>query len=131
MIDEKKLIKDIEELKIRYDFLYDNKDRIKIDDTVKRAIDILFGDITKTIDKQPKVGEWIPCSERLPEEDGDYLIAWFHANKLAKSWQEGKHYYEIGEYSPEEGWISDFEQCPEGYEVVAWQPLPALWEGEE
>lgn len=26
------------------------------------------------IKEQPKVGEWIPCSERLPEEKGTYLV---------------------------------------------------------
>ena len=28
----------------------------------------------KTIEEQPRVGEWIPCSERLPEKEGSYLL---------------------------------------------------------
>ena len=25
-------------------------------------------EIERVVDNQPKIGEWIPCSERLPEE---------------------------------------------------------------
>lgn len=27
-----------------------------------------------TIERQPKVGEWIPCSDRFPEESGTYIV---------------------------------------------------------
>lgn len=30
--------------------------------------------IIDCIEEQPKVGEWIPCSERLPEESGTYIV---------------------------------------------------------
>lgn len=73
--------------------------------------------------KVESADRWIPCSEKLPEKYGDYLIAWCHKEKYIKALQN-EHYYEICEYSPEEGWLSNFPQCPEGYEVVAWKPLP-------
>lgn len=66
MIDEKKLIEEIRNLKKHYDFFY-KKGKSEIDDIVKNASDTLFNDIAKIIYDQPKVGEWIPCSERLPE----------------------------------------------------------------
>ena len=53
MIDEKKLLKDINGMWKGYDFL-----------PVDRFVDV--------IENQPKIGTWIPCSERLPEEDGFY-----------------------------------------------------------
>lgn len=60
---------------------------------------------------------WIPCSERLPEEYGDYLIWWTDIT--------GNQYYEITEYEPNNGWIGDIPQAVEGkYSVIAWQPLP-------
>lgn len=60
---------------------------------------------------------WIPCSERLPEEYGEYLVWWTDIT--------GKRYYEITEYEPENGWIGDIPQAVEGkYNVIAWQPLP-------
>ena len=81
-------------------------------------------------EKKPKVGEWIPASKRLPEEYGCYIIAWFHKNEKSKAQQNGKHYYEICEYSPDEGWLSDYEQCPEGYDVTAWMPCPEEYVGD-
>ena len=58
--------------------------------------------------------EWIPCSERLPEEDGDYLVS------LAFEWGN-----EI-----EMGWLLDGEWVnPNSHVTVAWQPLPKPWKG--
>ena len=56
--------------------------------------------------------QWIPCSERLPEKDGDYLVT------LAFAW--GK---EI-----EMGWLLNGEWMnPNSHVTVAWQPLPEPW----
>ena len=60
---------------------------------------------------------WIPCSEGLPEEYGDYLVWWTDITR--------KQYYEIVEYEPNNGWIGEIPQAVEGiYSVIAWQPLP-------
>ena len=60
---------------------------------------------------------WIPCSERLPEEYGEYIVWWTDITK--------SKYYEIVEYEPSNGWIGDIPQSVEGkYSVIAWQPLP-------
>ena len=60
---------------------------------------------------------WIPCSERLSEEYGDYLVWWTDITR--------KQYYEIVEYEPNNGWIGEIPQAVEGiYSVIAWQPLP-------
>ena len=62
-------------------------------------------------------GGWIPCSERMPEEYGEYLIWWTDIT--------GNQYYEITEYEPDYGWIGDIPQAVKGeYNVIAWQPLP-------
>ena len=57
--------------------------------------------------------EWMPCSERLPKESGQYLVtAGIEQRQVAK-----------GYYSAEYGrWyaVSD---------VSAWMPLPEPWEG--
>ena len=67
--------------------------------------------------------DWIPCSERLPEEHGEYLVWWTDLTQ--------NEYYEITEYHPAEGWIGDIPQAVEGkYTVIAWQPLPAPYQPE-
>ena len=62
-------------------------------------------------------GGWIPCSERLPEESGEYLT-------ISKIYFVPDHVDEIdnyvgvkiSHYSTRYGWLDD--------EVIAWQPLP-------
>lgn len=62
MIDGKKLIEELE----------------KIFETDEQNIDCTLSDfayhVFDCIKAQPKFGEWIPCSERLPEESGTYIV---------------------------------------------------------
>ena len=69
--------------------------------------------IRQTID-EIKSSQWIPCSERLPEKDGYYLVT------LNFEW--GK---EI-----EMGWLFNGEWLnPNSHVTVAWCELPEPWEG--
>ena len=74
---------------------------------------------------------WIPCSERLPKEYGDYLVAWkpLHMSAediIKKVGRAVPHFYEIVEYNPDDEalWIGSIEQAQVEYEIIAWQPLP-------
>ena len=74
---------------------------------------------------------WIPCSERMPEKYGDYLVAWkplhMSAEDIAKKvGREIPHFYEIVEYDPDDEalWIGSIEQAQREYEIIAWRPLP-------
>ena len=68
---------------------------------------------------------WIPCGERLPEEQDEYLVYW-----TAEGFK-GKCFYEIIEYHLEDGWIGEIPQAPFGkYTVIAWMELPAYQKGE-
>ena len=74
---------------------------------------------------------WIPFSERLPKEYGDYLVAWRPLSMSAedimeKVGREVPHFYEIVEYDPDDEalWIGSIEQAKGEYEIIAWQPLP-------
>lgn len=63
---------------------------------------------------------WIPCSERLPEESGEYLVTskiYFVPDHV----DEIDNYVgvKISHYSTRCGWLDD--------EVMAWQPLPELY----
>lgn len=41
--------------------------------------------ICEFIDQQPTVEEWIPCSERLPDESGTYIVSAIDGNILRVS----------------------------------------------
>ena len=65
---------------------------------------------------------WIPCSERLPSEQGQYLVTFPLCNRepwvYILSFNKGKFYE------------TDDEWGDVGYDdVTAWMPLPEPWKG--
>lgn len=74
-------------------------------------------EIIEAIEEQPKIGVWIPCSERLPEKEVPVLCQWNKRNGL-----DTEVYYNILHVDDDGGWSADYGM-PNG-EVVAWQPLP-------
>lgn len=62
---------------------------------------------------------WIPCSERLPEDEGEYLVT-------AKKYAFDSCYYDvqIAYCSPNKKWFR-ISNC----EIVAWMPRPKPWKG--
>ena len=95
MIDETKLIDELKQSGMIADNEYGNA-----------MLDMING--------QPKIGGWIPCSERLPEEKGWYLVYAknqrpFVAYFKGKTFPLNNHYHEI----------------------VAWMPLPEPYEEKE
>lgn len=80
--------------------------------------------IVSIIEEQPKVGEWIPCSERLPQEDESVLITTKTTDKI----YFGTYTKRYG-FSMREGFI-----CGDGFmwlnTAVAWMPLPPAYKGE-
>ena len=92
-----------------------NEKLIKNSQLGRKSLEAVLEDI-KQAEAEYK-GSWIPCSERLPEEYGEYLVWWTDITR--------GQYYEIVEYEPSNGWIGDIPQAVEGkYSVIAWQPLP-------
>lgn len=83
--------------------------------------------------------KWIPCSERLPQEDGEYLV-WYcgddedeDAEKgfmLVPFWTDVEMfgvYHDIFD-SHTLGFVdSEFYECET---VIAWMPLPSAYKGE-
>ena len=59
-------------------------------------------------------GEWIPCSEKLPEETGYYLVSDMYGSVYATGFdnKDGFGYYD------DDGYFVEKEA------VVAWMPLP-------
>lgn len=104
MIDEKKLIAEIREKIIPEKF----GERCN-------ALDVIYA-VLRVIDEQPKVGEWIPCSERLPEEARAIEVTMYDGSRAIG------HYYKRLE-----AW---FDSINDGaIDVIAWKEPSEPWEG--
>lgn len=100
-------------------------------ETVRMAIKAL---------KQPEQ-RWIPCSERLPEEDGEYLVLYYTHSKYKPYVYDvisfANDLYQIDEYyfpdkKGQKGWFycdRDYGYC-EDNSVLAWMPLPEPYKEE-
>ena len=83
--------------------------------------------VFEIIEEQPKVGGWIPVSERLPE-NGCGVLATVNGKHNNTTFIDA---LEIAEYDSDEGWII------EGYldwinpDVTAWMPLPEPYKESE
>ena len=89
-------------------------------------------DNAPTIKPEPK---WIPCSERLPEEDGEYLVLYYTRSKYKPYMYDVISFtndlYQINEYDfynqkGQKGWFycdREYGFCKDN-DVIAWMPLP-------
>ncbi len=84
----------------------------------------MLKNVIRRIRKQPKIGGWIPCSERMPETGIPLLCQWHKRNEL-----DTEVYFSILHVDDDGKWVADYGM-PNG-EVVAWMPLPDPYNGEE
>lgn len=103
----------------------------------------LITDAADTIEmlsaKQPEP-KWIPCEERPPEEDGEYLVLYYTRSKFKPYVYDVMSFandlYKIDEYDfsdkkGQKGWFyhdSEYGFC-EDNDVYAWMPLPEPYKG--
>lgn len=71
--------------------------------------------------------KWIPCSERLPEEDGQYLITVKY--KHVDGYDDV--YAEHGDWDNGKWDMFNFGHCGEVEGILAWMPLPEPYKGGE
>ena len=114
-------------------------EEIKCNDDIPKNYGTLL-DIMRMIRNMPTVDNtdngWIPCSERLPEESGYYLVTyhnWSDGNFLPKynDTYVRRLHYQISEHFV--GWnypknVDDRAENDCHKEVIAWQPLPAPYQ---
>ena len=84
----------------------------------QHAIDgmVSMHDFELWLEEQPRVGEWIPVSERLPDKNGSYLVSFKEAitnsdGLCVKYWSGEEQRWRPCNYAPSVCWR-------------AWMPLP-------
>jgi hypothetical protein len=103
MIDEKKLIEETQ--------------KCFVNNSIHK------NDLAEVIANLPKVGKWIPCSERFPEKNGSYLVSYKEAitnchGICVKYWSCEEQLWRPCNYAPSVYW-------------KAWMPLPAPYKESE
>ena len=101
----------------------------KIEEFIERqhSIDgmVSMHDFELWLEEQPRVGEWIPCGERLPEAEGEYLCSLYYAIPPYNLFHPENDIY-IHTIS-----IQKFDGTSFKSSVIAWMPLPEPYkEGE-
>lgn len=125
MIDEKKLVEEIQGMIV----IQTSPDGRNREDELINSYNEAIFDLLKIIEEQPKVNEWIPVEERLPEKEGyyisgDYLVT-LKYDILNMS------VVQCARITPDERWM---RMIPNGKidvtNVIAWMPLPEAYGGE-
>ena len=119
MIDEKVLIKRLEKESYFTPSTFD-EDGYSNDDS-EEVIDLCRAiTIVNQLAEEHNNG-WIPCAEKLPKETNDYLVTQYNKNAIDE-YCDGYKVETI--FFDEDGWWDDTDYyC--GWEIIAWQPLPA------
>lgn len=81
-----------------------------------------IGTVKQLIDAQPEQ-RWIPVSERLPDEKGEYLVTYHPCY-----WDDVEDEIKVGidSFRGKTAWAKKKYQ-----RVIAWMPLPEPYKGEE
>ena len=86
--------------------------------------------------EERKTMQWIPCSEGMPNEYGEYMFTW------VTSYTPNKRFIGVAEYEVTDEWdaingrwngrwlFDDYMQSYPNVKVLAWMPLPKPWKGE-
>ena len=93
----------------------------------------LIDDIKEIPSAEPK---WIPVSERLPDEYGEYLITWTTSQSkrpfIGISEGEVTSEYDHEHYRFKFEWLlEDYIKNYHDVKVIAWMPLPEPYEPQE
>ena len=116
MIDEKKLIERLKRCGIEFlSHYYTNQEIIDI------FCDLVNDEVEEQHEEHSKTDDWIPCSERLPEEPFGCIVTVIEGNPLTMQTSEAILPYQVG-YSGGTWNDLDGEEIP--FDIIAWMPAP-------
>lgn len=125
MIDEKKFVEELDKKSKEQDERcgYFRRSGDRRSSLICAGITVGLVEAKKIIDEQAKVGEWIPCSEQLPNDRKEKLV-YLSSNRVTVAVYNEHRLPHSGDsigwgYRAPDGYI-DFEKET----VIAWRPLP-------
>lgn len=135
MIDEKKLIEELEDIIGMLPTYYIGKK-----DEENAYLDAI-NRILSAVKRQPKVGEWIPVEKELPKEDGEYLV-YYSCENDGSVGEDKECGYSVEYFDTEMEsfgyWQNIFDSGTLGFvdsefiemnTAIAWMPLPNPYGG--
>ena len=126
MIDEKKLIEEIKNIRITITGLRAEKGILS--EYTKHLKDLVI----QIIDDQPKVGEWIPVEEGLPEEHE--IVDITYVSEIYEYKDDGDIFYiervTGTAYYKDEKWFDEYDEYILE-DVIAWKPRPEPYRKED
>ena len=91
---------------------------------VIEPLDLVFD--APTIEPERKTGEWIPCSERLPEKERKtYWVCTDVGSQHECRWTNNR----FGLWKSTDDWGWSIFDIPQYTSVIAWMPLPEPYKG--
>ena len=110
-------------------------DLISRQDAVSRIADLLmlelqgkriptWDEVHNAMQDLPSANQWIPCSERLPEEEkNEYWICTDSEYQCSCRWTNDNPFW----HGKTTDWHWNIFDIPQYSKVVAWMPLPQPW----
>lgn len=88
-------------------------------------------DCALAVKSLPDADGWIPCSERLPEDDKEVLATYIVDGNAKKRYVETASYCDYGDGTG--SWSSIWDEYKIGrakFTYIAWMPMPKPWKWE-